>query len=197
MWRAQSTTEKWLWRKKQRATSLKSHPVSLGGGFGGDQGDKHGPLSCWGLMVSFWSLIPDPCYMNSSLLELVAPHWFLLAPGLHCSCLYLFEVWCILKQNEPDFPYCLCQCLVMGDVNSFTARLLVVLMCPSYGGRRKETLAQSWERGSKQKAHFEVKGRYFSTPSISKQVSPRLQKVIKKKKRSHTINNYMPANWII
>lgn len=106
----------------KRKRSPRTTPVSLGGGCGGDQHDKQGLSSCWDLMVSFWSLISGPCYMNSSQLELRAPHGFLLAPIPHCSCLYLFEVWCILKQNEPDFPYCLSQCLVMGNINSFTAR---------------------------------------------------------------------------
>lgn len=151
MWCAQSTTEKWLQRKQGQTT------FSLDGGCGGEWGDKQRPFSCWGLMVSFWSLISDPCYMNSSRLEFIAPHWFLLAPILHCSCLYLFEVWCVLKQNEPDFPYCLCQCLVMGSINSFTARLLTIVMHPSSGGRQRDT---DPELGKFKQARAKAKGRY-------------------------------------
>lgn len=60
--------------KREKATSLKNHPVSLGGGWGGDGVDEQGPFSCWALMVSLWSLISDPCSMNSPQLEFIAPH---------------------------------------------------------------------------------------------------------------------------
>lgn len=153
-----------LWRSGSRGKTSplwRTTPVSLGGGCGGDRDDKQGLFSRWGLMVSFWSQISDPRYMNFSQLEFIAPHWFLLAPIPHCSCLYLFEVWCILKQNEPDFPYCLCQCLVLGNINSFTARLLMIVGYSSYRGRHKETLTQSCKMFSKQEAHCKSKGKIF------------------------------------
>lgn len=143
----------------EKATSRKNHPSFFGWRLGRWLGWQARTLLLLGLMVSFWSPISDPCYMNSPQMEFIAPHWFLLAPLLHRSCLYLLEVWCILKQNEPDFPNCLCQCLVRGNVNSFTARLLTIVMDPSYGGRHKETLTQNWKRFFKHKACFKAKGR--------------------------------------
>lgn len=148
--------------------------VSLGGGCGCTRDDKQGSFSCWDLMVLFWSLISDPCYMNSSQLEFIAPHWFRLAPVPHCSCLYLLEVWCILKQNEPNFLHCLCQCLELGKSNSFTASLLKNAVPPKYVERPKGATDQNWGRFWKPETHF--KGQIFHhllcfwTPSTSKQV---------------------------
>lgn len=194
-WCAQSIAEKWIQRQEEPVSSLKSHP-SLSGG-GGDQEDKRGLFSCWGLMVSFWRLISDPCYMNSSQLEFIAPHWFLLAPILHRSCLYLFEVWCILKQNEPDFPYCLCQCLVMENINSFTTRILTSVVHPSYAGRPKGD--GSGAGRVLQVSLFQSKGQIFHhlhsfwNPSIS----IRSQFTGFKTARVMSSSNYMPTNWTI